>query len=236
MLLNRGVTNPDKSLALLSLPLDEVKAVKDAFAVTVNDVVLSLIAGGLRAYLQERGELPDEPLMAGCPVNVRPPDDHSLAGNYFGFMFAHLPTHIAEPVERLHAVHEATMVGKRVAEARAKLVNPTEALVAIPPSNVWALFGRLLARPAAGDRLPVLMNMVISNMMGPPIPLYLAGARIEHLYGRTMNFSGVGMFIHCISYAGSLDLGITSLRELVPDPERIADGLRSELSTLLAKS
>jgi diacylglycerol O-acyltransferase / wax synthase len=232
MLLNRRVANPDKSLAMMSVSLDDVKRVKGFFGVTVNDVVLTMVTGGLRKYLLDRDELPDLPLNACCPVNLRPVTDESVAGNQFSMLFSRLPTNVADPVEQLRAVHRETTVNKRVAEARLTETNPAAALASIPPPNAWELFVDLLLSPL-GDRLPPITNLVVSNMMGPPIPLYFAGARVTHLYGRTMVMSSVGMLIHCISFDGSMDFGITALRELVPDPDTITSAMRDHLNLLI---
>jgi len=79
----------------------------------------------------------------------------------------------------------------------------------------------------------VIANLVTSNIRGPIVPMYLAGAKITHLYGRTMVGAGVGLFVHCISYDGNLDFGFTAIRDLVPDPETLAAGTRAQLQALL---
>jgi WS/DGAT/MGAT family acyltransferase len=233
MLFNRNVTSPEKRLGLTSLPLDEVKAVKNAFGVTVHDVVMAMVAGAVRDYLITRDELPGEPLSALCPVNMRVgAENDSTATNDFSLMWNRLPTHISDPVERLRAIHTDTVVNKRIAHARGTVVNPTAAITDIPPPSAWPILGLLMTRTPVGQVGPPITNLVISNIAGPPFPLFFAGARLVHIYGRTMVMAGVGLFVHCFSYMGMMEFGVTTLRELVPDPQVIADDLRVELDRL----
>ena len=114
-------------------------------------------------------------------------------------------------------------------------MNSTAALADIPHPLVWNAVGELVAS-SYSSVLPPVMNLVASNILGPPFPMYFAGARITHFYGRTMVISGVGLFIHCISYDGSLEFCITALRELLPDPDALAAGAREHLDVLLASA
>ena len=233
-LFNRNVESADRSLAVASIPLADVKAVKDAFGVTVHDVVQTLVAIAVRDYLLGRGELPPEALSALCPMNMRTGDETDTAGgNYFALLWSRLPTHLADPVAQLRAIHDEMVVNKRVARARGSVVNPTSAVTDIPPPLVWPVFGALMTKTPLGQLVPPITNLVVSNIAGPPFPLYFAGARLTHIYGRTMVMAGVGLFVHCISYDGMVEFGVTALRELVPDPQVIADGLQIGLDRLL---
>jgi WS/DGAT/MGAT family acyltransferase len=109
--LNRPIT-PHRRYALGTASLDDVKAVRTAFGVTVNDVVMAACAGGLRRWLQAHGELPGQPLLAMVPISVRTPDQQCTYGNQESAMLAALTTHQDDPVERLRAVHEAMRVAK----------------------------------------------------------------------------------------------------------------------------
>jgi diacylglycerol O-acyltransferase / wax synthase len=234
MLFNRSVTSPDKRLGLISLPLDEVKTVKDAFGTTVHDVVLAIVAGSVRDYLLGHDELPGEPLSVLCPMNMRTgAEDDPAGGNYFALVWSRLPTHLGDAADRLRAVHADMTVNKRVARARGSVVNPAAAITDMPPSNVWPVFGALMTKTPFGQVVPPITNLVVSNIAGPPFPLYFAGARLEHIFGRTMLMAGVALFVHCISYDGRLEFGVTALSELVPDPQRITDGFRTRLDELL---
>ncbi|MCU1692388.1 MAG: Diacylglycerol O-acyltransferase [Frankiales bacterium] len=229
---NRPVTSGDKSLAFFSLPLEEVKEVRKAFGATVNDVVLAVVTGALRSYLRDRDEAVDAPLTAMCPMNVRAKDDTSGIGNQFAMLFNALPVDDDDPVAQLREISAQMTQGKGAAEARRGIVNSTAAMADIPHPLVWNLVGDLVSSPYS-TMLPPVMNLVASNILGPPFPMYFAGARITHFYGRTMVISGVGLFIHCISYDGSLEFGITALRQLVPDPDALAAAARAHLDVLL---
>jgi WS/DGAT/MGAT family acyltransferase len=234
VLFNRSVVSPDKRLGLISLPLDEIKAVKNAFGVTVHDVVLAIVAGSVRDYLLEYDELPAAPLSVLCPMNMRTgAEDDPTGGNYFGLVWSRLPTHISDPVTQLRAIHDDMTVNKRVARARGSVVNPAAAITDIPPPSMWPIFGALMTKTPFGQVVPPITNLVVSNIAGPPFPLYFAGARLEHIFGRTMAMAGVGLFIHCLSYDGRLEFGVTVLSELVPDPQVIADAFRTQLDRLL---
>jgi diacylglycerol O-acyltransferase len=235
-LFNRPAASPDKALGLASVPLDDVKTVKNAFGVTVNDVVLAVVTGALREYLLAHDDLPATPLVAAIPINVRTGGDEAAAGNHFTFMFNHLPTHLDDPVEQLLAAHDEAVANKRVAEARMRAVNPVAAIAELAPPNGWAVIGGLLSNPRVGRSMPPLMNLCVSNMAGPPFPLYVAGAKMLHMFGRTMLLSGVALFIHCISYADSVDFGVTTLRDVIPDPESIANGIEEHLGLLVKAS
>lgn len=232
-LFNRPAASPDKTLGLASVALDDVKMVKNTFGVTVNDVVLAVVTGALREYLLAHGDLPDTPLVAAIPINVRTGDDETATGNHFTFMFNRLPTHLDDPVEQLLVNHDEAVANKRVAEARMRAVNPVAAIADLPPPNGWGFIGGLLSNPRVGRSMPPLMNLCVSNMAGPPFPIYVAGAKMLHMFGRTMLLSGVALFIHCISYAESVDFGVTTLRDVIPDPESIASGIEEHLGLLL---
>jgi WS/DGAT/MGAT family acyltransferase len=230
-LFNRPVSDPHKSLALLELPLEEVKEVKNTLGVTLTDVVLALVTASLRNYLLQRGEPVDSALSVLCPINVRAGGEHTGSGNHWAMMFNRIPIHLSDPLEQLAAIRDETETNKRVAQARAELANPAAAIGDIIPPPAWPLVNLLMSSPA-GRRLPPIANLQVSSIPGPPVPLYLAGAKLEHMHSRTFVQQGSGLFIACIGYAGNLDIGITAIRELVPDPERIATGMREHLDLL----
>lgn len=105
-------------------------------------------------------------------------------------------------------------------------------LIDVLPSGIWQGLGQLVKSPAIGA-VPPIANFVVSNIPGPRDKLYIAGAEITHMYGRTMVGAGIGLFVHCLSYGDSLDFGFTALAELIPDPDTIADGMKRHLAALL---
>jgi diacylglycerol O-acyltransferase len=230
---NHSVSGPArKSLAFVSVSRDDVMKVKETFETTVNDVVLAICSASLRRYLADRGELPDASLTACVPVNIRTGDDHTAEGVRVSLMYPSLATDIGDPVERLRAIHAGTLATKHVHSARGSGIVKT--IVEMPSPNTWVVLGQLLERSHAGDRLPPMFNACISNIIGPSRTMYLEGARLEHHYIMGMLFEGVGLFIPLMSYADSIDFGITAVRELTPDPWKIARGIEEAMAELVA--
>ena len=225
-----GPITAHRRFAFASVPLDEVKTVKNAFGMTVNDVVLAMTAGVLRRWLLDRDALPSAPLVAAVPVSVRD-DDAETGGNQVSVMVVSLPTHLGDPADRLEAVSEEVAIAK--AEFDTLPASILQDLSAVLPTSLSgqasrALF-RLVTAPGA------LFNLFVSNIPGPQLPLYIAGGRVEGIYpvSAVSDVSG-GLNITLFSYNGSLDVGFIACREMVPDVWRMAGYLRDELDSLLA--
>jgi diacylglycerol O-acyltransferase / wax synthase len=245
-LFNRHARSPRQSLAVTTITMAEIIAVKDQFGVTVNDVVLSVVGAAVADYLRGRDELPDPPLRVAAPVNIRD-ESADAGGNHFTFMMVPIPSQITDPIERLNAVSASTKKSRpvrRVAKDAAKdavvRTNPSSSsakplmqLIDALPSSMWLAVGQLAKSPAL-SALPPFANYVVSNIPGPRQKMYLAGAQITHLYGRTITAAGIGLFVCCFSYAGNLDFGVTALADLVPDPGVIAEGIQRHFRELLA--
>src|SRR6266545_2509590 len=227
--LNQTIT-PHRRVAFRSVPLDDVKRVKKAHGVTVNDVVMAMSAGALRRWLIDHDALPEQPLVAMVPVSVRADDAGRGGSNKVSAMFAVLPTHVADPVERLRVANQATRVAKaQHAALPPGLVHDVTAF-AIP-----ALAGR--ASRVAGE-LGLMQrvnpfNLVVSNVPGPNIPVYLGGLKVTEYYPVSTIPDGQGLNITVLGYLGELHFGLVSCRELVPDLDRIAGYLVTELEDLL---
>jgi WS/DGAT/MGAT family acyltransferase len=230
-LFNRRVRDSSKSLALVELPLDQLKATKNVLGVTLTDLILASVTASLRSYLLERGEPVDAGLSALCPINVRVGGEGAGYGNHWAMMFNRLPVGTADPLEQLRTIRSESSANRRAARARAEIGDPAAAIATIVPPPAWPLIGRLLGSPIGG-LMPPIANLQVSSIPGSPQPLYLAGARLLHIHSRTFVQQGSGLFIACIGYDGTLDVGITAIRELVPDPERIATGMRDHLELL----
>jgi diacylglycerol O-acyltransferase len=223
---------PHRRFAYTSVPLDEVREVKDAFGVKLNDVVLALCAGSLRRYLEEGDELPSAPLIAQVPMSLRTEANLDEVGTKVGALFASLATNIDDPVERLHAIHESTQNAKEMQHALAadKIMGLTE--LAAP--GLISLAARMYTAAGLGSLTPPIMNVIISNVPGPPFPLYVAGGRVEALYPMGPLLYGTGINITVFSYTGSIDFGFMVCRELVPHQWSLAEGIRVALDDLLA--
>jgi WS/DGAT/MGAT family acyltransferase len=225
---NRSITQ-HRRWGFASLPLPEVKRVKNALGVTVNDVVVALCAGALRRWLTDHDALPDGPLIAAVPVSVRTEEQKGTHGNRVSAILAVLPTQLADPHDRLRAVHEAMLAAKEQHDAL-----PADLLADVTQFAMPALAGQA-ARMAARLRLverASLFNLIISNVPGPNVPLYYAGAELLAYYPLSAIVDGQGLNITAMSYRDTLFFGVIACRELVPDVDRLTAYLEEELRVL----
>jgi diacylglycerol O-acyltransferase len=228
-----GTMTAHRRFAFASVPLADVKKMKNAFGLTVHDVVLALVTGAVRRWLLDRDALPDAPLVAAVPVSVGHADQAAAAGvDGVVVMRVALPTHLRDAEARLEAV------GDDVRLARTELdVLPATSLQdisAVVPTGLAGLSARALLRLAAQGSAPPV-NLAVSNVPGPPVPLYVAGAKVEGLHPvPALASSTGGLSVSVFSYDGALDVGLVACRELVPDLSRIAGYLETELAALLS--
>lgn len=220
----------DRTLALAQMDLDDIKQVKNRYGVKVNDVVMALCAGALRGYLEDRGELPDKPLVAVVPSSVRGVSDRP-GRNQLSGMFCNLQTHIPDPVERLRLIAESSSRAKEHSSAIAPtlLADVTQAL---PPAMFGLVFDVLSRTPL--KRTPI-HNAVISNVAGPSAKLFAMGAEMKALYPLGPIFHGSGLNITVMSLSGKLNVGIVSCRRLVDDLWDLADRFEVELAELVSR-
>ncbi|MHB8467320.1 MAG: wax ester/triacylglycerol synthase family O-acyltransferase, partial [Acidimicrobiales bacterium] len=228
-----GSLTPHRVFATTTMSLNRVKAVRKAADVTVNDVVLAICAGALVRYLDKHGEHPDKPLLAGVPISTEgPTDTPRLAGNNVSNLFVSLRTDIDDPVARLQAIHESSVVAKDVFRALgADMLADWSELT--PPKPLTA-FMRLYSRLRLADYHAPPQNVVISNVPGPPHPLYITGAALQELYSTGPILEGIGLNITVWSYLGTLYVGLISCRELMPDLWDLAGLLPEALDELIA--
>ena len=206
------------------LPLDDVKAIAHAHGATVNDVLVAAVAGALGRHLGEPDPLAGE-IHALVPFNLRPPDEPLPAqlGNRFGLVLLGLPTQIADPLERVLAVHERMAAIKR----------SREGLVAY---GLLAAMG--VAPPAAEDRLidffSAKASLVLTNVPGPREPVTVAGARVGGVLVWAPCAGDIAMSVSIFSYAGAVSVGFLVDAGLVPDPDALVGHLHGELAALAA--
>jgi WS/DGAT/MGAT family acyltransferase len=225
-----GAITARRHVAFARVPLAQIKAVRKAAGVTVNDVVLALCAGTLRRYLQKHGELPAQPLIAVCPISVRDAAPRK-SSNRVSAMFTSLATDIAEPLERLRAIQRVTRGAKEEHNAIGADMLQNWAEFAAP--TTFSLAARLYARMKLADRHRPVHNLVISNVPGPPFPLYLAGAELAAAYPMGPVFEGAGLNITVLSYMGSLDFGFQAAGNAVPDIWELAECVEPALRELV---
>ncbi len=218
------------------LSLDEVKRIKSAFDVTVNDVVVTICAAALRDWLGARGELPDAPLVAMIPVSVRTREQIGTFGNRVSTMIVEIPTDEPDPLDRLQRAHEAL----KNAKDRHRAVPATmlqDANNAIPPA-LFARAARVTAMVATRHPSQATVNVVISNVPGSPAPLYIAGARQEAMFPLSAIMDGAALNMTVMSYCGGLDFGVVADRGVADDLWPLTEALaraQAELVALLPK-
>jgi WS/DGAT/MGAT family acyltransferase len=227
---NRSIS-PHRRVALGSARLADIKAIKSELDVTVNDVVMAICAGALRNYLVRHDALPETRLRAMVPVSIRTGEEDDIWTNRVSGMIADLPTDLSDPLERVRAVHESM----NAAKAQFDLL-PADAIVgfaefALPA--IAAQASRVAAQLRLGDRTRSPINVVISNVPGPRVPLYMAGARMRHFYPVSTLADGGGLNITVQSYLDTLDFGLVSCRELVPDLDDLLALHLDEIDVLL---
>ena len=226
---NKPIT-PHRRLAFRSVPLDDVKKVKNAFGFSVNDVVLAMCAGALRRWLTGHDALPADPLVTMIPVSVRDPAGQGAMGNKVSAMLATLPTHVADAGSRLEIAHAATQIAKAQQAAIPQGLVDQISDFAVPALTARA--ARVVFATGLLHRLPPF-NLVISNVPGPNIPVYLGGAMLLAHYPVSVLTDGLGLNITVIGYLGQLHFGLVGCRELVPDIGELAGYLADELELLL---
>jgi WS/DGAT/MGAT family acyltransferase len=210
----QGHLSGQRRFATQQYELDLIKSLAKAAGCTLNDIVLYLSGTALRRYLAEHDRVPERPLTAGIPVNLREEGDQST-GTAVGMMVAELGTNIADPRERLEAIKQSTAAAK-------------QHLRDVPPagraSYTLLINGPYIAGLIAGlgSRAPVPFNVGISNVPGPPMPLYFNGSRLDALFPLSLLLHGNALNITCVSYAGTLNFGFTGARDTLPHLQHLA--------------
>src|SRR3954466_5338683 len=224
-----GRVSAHRRFAFGQLDLGEVKAVKHTYGVTVNDVVVSICAGAVRRWLIEHDDLPETPLVAQIPVSVRTDQQVGTYGNRILLMSVPFHTDIADPIERLQTTHESLADMKERHKALpAELLQDANHF--IPPA-VFHRAAQLTFRLSTGVGRPA-WNLVVSNVPGPQLPLYMAGAKLVANFPVSVITDGMGLNITVMSYNGRMDYGIVADRDQMPDVEHLMDWLQEELDAL----
>ncbi|HWH12871.1 MAG TPA: wax ester/triacylglycerol synthase family O-acyltransferase [Solirubrobacteraceae bacterium] len=217
-----GAMTGRRHLALLSRPLEDLRTIKNHFGTTINDVLLSASAGGLRDLLEDRDD-PSREIKAMVPVSVQDPDERW--GNGIAFLFLPLPIDEADPVWRLRDIHVAMRERKREHEPEGS--DAVLGALSLAPRRVRRLASRVLASPA-------LSNLTISNIPGPRVPLYLLGCEAVRAYPVVPLTGGHGISIGMTTVHDEACFGVYAQAELAQDADRIAAGIDAAIDELLA--
>ena len=211
--------------------LERAKRIRSAVpGATVNDVVLAIVGGGLRTYLDAKGELPTTSLHAGVPVSLRTADEKGQGGNRISLMIVSLATDRAGALDRLEAVHQSTSHTK---EANAGVGARTLAEASeLFPGALLGLAVRALPQLGADAVTSVMGNVCVTNVPGSQVPLYLCGARMDSYYGLGPVYDYAGPIHLVVSYLGKIHLSVTSCHEHIPDLEFYSQCLERSLADL----
>ena len=219
-----------RQVSLAQIDLDDVRRIKDAAGVTINDVVLSVCAAALRGHLEDNGGLPGQPLVAAVPVSVRTDDEGAMTSNHLSAMLVELGTTIDDPMARLDAIAASSRAAKTQhhvlgSDTFSQLADVT------PPAFIAAL-GALESRFNVLGRIPPVCNLIVSNFPGPRFPLYCAGARMVAAYPMGPLGLGTALNITVQSYLDTLWFGIVACPDVVPAPETLAAGIHDAVHEL----
>ena len=227
-----GALTAERTFTTASLPLSEVKEVRHRHGVSLNDVVLGVVAGALRSWMDERGEHPARPLVAGVPVSTDAPGSgRRLAGNRVSNLFTSLATDLDDPHARLHQISRTTTASKAVQQT----LGPRMLIdwVQFAPPAPLSAFMRLYSRTRAASRHPAALNLVVSNVPGPTEHVTIGGTRLDDLFSVGPILEGTGLNITAWSYVDRMNFSLLACPALVGDLASLAARLRPALDELL---
>jgi len=225
-----GQLSRRRTFCFTTAALADARQIKAAFGVTLNDVILAVVAGAARRYLEQRKDLPAEPILGSIAASIRTEEQRGTFGNRITTRFLRLPTHVADPVERLRSAHEEAAIAKgKIASRRGRHLE--QWIAALPPLLVKRLGPtmRLAARLTQ-----VSGGVIVSNVAGPRRPLYAGTTPVENFISVGHMKYVAGLNVTVWSYADKLNFGIYACREAVPDAWPIAEAIEESFRELLA--
>jgi WS/DGAT/MGAT family acyltransferase len=226
-LFNVGISG-DRAFAAASIPFAPSRAMAKAVNGSFNDIVLWLCSTALRTYLLNHDALPKKPLIAAMPVSLRE-DNNKELNTQATITAVDLGTHLANPMKRMNAILTSTAKVKD-AMTGLKSVLPTDYPSLLAPwlvGGVGKVLFKTYGRAGVTERLPAVANVAISNVPGPQVPLYLAGARMLTFHPMSIVMHGLALNITIQTYAGSVDFGLVADKKAVPDIQELADGIEA---------
>ena len=231
-LFNTGIS-PNSTWESRGLDLANIKGMRAAVkGATVNDVLLTIVGGGLRHYLMYRDALPENPMRAGCPINIRTEEEAGDGGNKISAMIVSMHTDIDDPLQRLQSVTRSSAAAKQRTQQRGsrKILEITS----IVPSQAQAMLGHLAGRVSSKLKRAIQFNCSVSNLPGPQQELYMLGGRLKAIAAAMPVMNGYGLFVGLTTCAGQLNISMSSCDSILPDPEKLGDCMEQSYRELMA--
>ncbi len=225
-----GSISGQRTVAYGTAALADLKVIKNAYGCTVNDVVLTACGLTMREWLRDHGGVPDKPLIATLPVSVH--ESEKVSGNKVSAMFVRLPTTETDPVLALRSVQEDTKGAKDL--HRAMGAETIMELAEFAPRRLLNLAARLYSSWNLANMHRPVYNVIVSNVPGPSMPLYLRGAKLIAFYPHGPVFEGAGLNITVLSYLDRVDIGVIGCRDSVPDAPQITESFSAAIARLKA--
>lgn len=219
-----------RAFAGVPIPLDETKALAKHFDAKLNDIVLATCAGALRRYYAKSKSALAKSMISGVPASLRAPGDTSQS-NQVTMMLINLATQLADPKKRLAAIVAASTRAKGMTGSMKSVIPMDLPSLGIP--WLMSVITPLYRTAVATNRIPVVANVIVSNVPGPQTPLYLAGAEMKTYYPVSIVTHGLGLNITIQSYAGTLYYGLIACKETVPQLAAFADHVRAAHAELM---
>ena len=215
----------------LQLSLADTKLIAKHFDAKLNDIVMAVVAGALRRYFAKDAKVLAKPMIGAIPVSLRAPGDTSQS-NQVTMMLVNMATQIADPEKRLAAIIAASKKSKAITGTMKNVMPMDMPSLGIP----WLLsiISPLYKLAVSTNRIPVVANIVISNVPGPPVALYLAGAKMTANFPVSIVTHGLGLNVTIQSYNGSLDYGLIACKRTVPTLRKFADAMQAAHQELLS--
>ncbi len=226
-----GAVSPHRVFGAVTFNLAEVRQIKQAAeGATVNDVILSVVGGGLRRYLASKDELPEKSLVAGAPVNVRSEAQKNSGGNLVSMMAVSLCSDVEDPLQRLRDVHAGAVQSKAYQNAIGAtfMADVTQSL----PASLVVMAGRAASAAGLLANMKPIFNTIVTNVPGAQIPLYMGGAKMVRSLGAGPCVDSMGLFQPVTSYNGMISISFQACRNMLPDPEFYAKCLQQSYDDL----
>ena len=218
-----GKVSAHRVVEVVGLPLATMKSMRSHLGdATINDLFMTTVGGALHEYLSAKGELPDQTLTAMVPMSFRGSDKSADAGNQIGMAVMPLHTEIADPLDRLHAIRRGAARAKAMAGAVGR--DLAAKIFDLLPVTASEFVTRQLVLPQ--------MSIVASNVRGPDVPMFMAGARLVNFAPISIALDGLGLNVTAFSYHGTMWVCAVACRDMVPDPAFFADCLRNAFHAL----